>query len=145
MTIIQAVREYLMTCPLLKNGVILGVDQLGADVGYMIESVPCTPVLKTYTDGSSKRQFQFVFASREKYGEKVLENLKNSGFFEDFSDWLEINNWNKVFPDLGDYRTPFRIEINASNYVADDAGDNTARYQMQLSLMYYQDRRYFNG
>jgi len=144
MTLIQAVREYIMTCPLLKNGVILGVDKLGAEVGYTIDTIPHNPIIKKYTDGGSRRQFQFVFASREKYGEQVLENLSNSGFYEQFSEWLERNNCQKIFPDLGDYRTPYGIEVLSSGYVY-DAEDNTARYQIQLNLIYYQDRRYFNG
>lgn len=144
MTIIQAIRDYIAECPLLKDGVILGIDKLEAGISYTIDTTPCTPVLQQYTDGGSKRQFQFVFASRETYGEKVLENLENSGFYENFSDWLEQNNWNRIFPDLGEYRTPFRIEILSNGY-AYDTGDDTARYQIQLNLLYYQDRRYFYG
>ena len=144
MTIIQAIRDYISTCPLLKNGIILGIDKLESDVSYTIDTTPCPPIVQKYTDGGSKRQFQFVFASREKYGEKVLENLQNSGFYESFADWLEKNNWRGIFPDLGEYRTPFKIEILSNSYIY-DTGDNTARYQIQLNLLYYQDRRYFNG
>lgn len=144
MTVIQAIRKYISACPLLKDDVILGVDQLGTDISYTIDTTPCPPIVKKYTDGSSQRQFQFVFASREKYGERVLENLQNSGFYEAFADWLERNNRQGVFPDLGEYRTPFRIDILSNSYVY-DTGDNTARYQIQLNLLYYQDRRYFNG
>lgn len=144
MTLIQAVRNYLMNCPLLKDGVILSVDQLGAEVSYTIDTVPCNPIIKKYTDGGSRRQFQFVFASREKYGGQVLENIENSGFYERFSDWLEQQNWNRNFPDLGNDRTPYGIEILSRGYI-NDAEDDTARYQMQLNLIYYQNRRYFNG
>ncbi|MDE6707975.1 MAG: chloramphenicol resistance protein [Oscillospiraceae bacterium] len=144
MTIIQAIRDYIASCPLLKNGIILGIDKLESDVSYTIDTTPCPPIVQKYTDGGSKRQFQFVFASREKYGEKVLENLQNSGFYEAFADWLEKNNWRGIFPDLGEYRTPFKIEILSNGY-AYDTGDNTARYQIQLNLLYYQDRRYLNG
>lgn len=144
MTLIQAVRNYLMNCPLLKDGVLLSVDQLGAEISYTIDTVPCNPIIKKYTDGGSRRQFQFVFASREKYGGQVLENIENSGFYEQFSDWLEQQSWNRIFPDLGNYRTPYGIEILSRGYI-NDAEDDTARYQIQLNLIYYQDRRYFNG
>lgn len=145
MAIIQAIRDYIATCPLLKDVAFFGVDQLGADtIGYTVDTTPCEPIVQTYTDGSDKRQFLFVFASREKYGTKVLENLANSGFYDDFADWVEENNWRGVFPDLGDYRTPYRIEITSSGYVY-DPGDDTARYQMQLRLLYYQDRRYYTN
>lgn len=143
-TLIQAVRDYIATCPLLKNGVILGIDQLNADVGYTIDTVPCQPIVRTYTDGSAKRQFQFVFASRERYGARVIENLENSGFFEEFSAWIDRNNWNRILPDLGEFRTAYYLEILTNNYVF-DTGDNTARYQMQLNLIYTQNWRFFNG
>lgn len=67
MAIISAIREYIAGCPLLHDGAILGVDQLEADtIGYTVDTVPCEPVVQKYTDGSDKRQFLFVFASREK-------------------------------------------------------------------------------
>ena len=126
MAIISAIREYIAECPLLHDGAILGVDQLEADtIGYTVDTTPCEPVVQKYTDGSDKRQFLFVFASREKYGERVLENIGQG-----------------IFPELGDYRTPYRMDIVSSGY-AYDTGDDTARYQIQLRLMYYQDRRYF--
>lgn len=145
MSVIKAIREYIAGCPLLKDGAILGVDQLEADaISYTIDEVPGDPVIQKYVDGSSKRQFRFVFASREEYGERVLENLKNSGFYEDFADWIEANSWNGDLPELGEWRTPIRLEVLSGGYVM-DAGDSTARYQIQLNLIYYQDRRYFNG
>lgn len=146
MAMIQAIRDYIAACPLLKDGAILGVDQLDADaIGYTIDTTPCEPVLQWYTDGGSKRQFLFVFASREKYGEKVMENIANSGFYDDFADWIERNNWQGIFPDLGEDRTPYRIEIVSSGY-AYDTGDDTARYQIQLRLCYTQRWRYqLNG
>ena len=66
MAIIQAIRDYIATCPLLKDVAFFGVDQLGADtIGYTVDTTPCEPIVQTYTDGSDKRQFLFVFASRE--------------------------------------------------------------------------------
>lgn len=145
MAMIQAIRDYIAACPLLKDGVIFGVDQLGADaVGYTVDTTPCEPIVQQYTDGGSKRQFLFVFASRETYGTRVLENIANSGFYDDFADWVEQNNWRGIFPDLGDYRTPYQMEITSSGY-AYDTGDDTARYQIQLRLLYYQDRRYYTN
>ena len=101
-----------------------------------MDTTPCEPVVQKYTDGSDRRQFLFVFASREKYGTKVLENIANSGFYEDFADWIERNNWQGIFPELGDYRTPYRMDIVSSGY-AYDTGDDTARYQIQLRPVSY--------
>lgn len=145
MAIIQAIRDYIATCPLLKDGAILSVDRLDAErISYTVDTTPCEPILQKYTDGGSKRQFLFVFASREKYGERVLENIANSGFYDDFADWIEQNTWNGVFPDLGEYRTPYAMEIVSSGY-AYDTDNDTARYQIQLRLVYTQNWRYYNG
>lgn len=47
MSIVEAVRNYIASCPLLKDGRILGVDRIGADaIEYSIDVLPCTPVLQ---------------------------------------------------------------------------------------------------
>lgn len=142
--IINAVRTWIATCPLLKDGAILGVDRLGADpVGYTVDTVPCNPVSTQYVDGSQLKQFLFVFASREAYC-GTLQNIANSEFYDDFADWIATQNRQKTLPDLGKYRKPQNVEITTSGY-AYDTGERTARYQIQLRMAYYQDRRYTNG
>ena len=75
MSIIEAVRKYLQTCPLL-NGGTLNVDFLPPEAAtYSVDVVPVKPVLKAYMDGSSQRQFLFVLATRTYYGEFVRQQL----------------------------------------------------------------------
>ena len=63
MSIIESVRKYLQTCPLLKGGT-LNVDFLPPEAAtYSVDVVPVKPVLKAYMDGSSQRQFLFVLAT----------------------------------------------------------------------------------
>lgn len=142
--IIEMVRDWVASCPLVDENAILGVDRLGADpVEYTVDAVPCNPVTSQYVDGSQRRQFLFVFASRNKYS-GTAQNIANSEFYDDFSDWIAVQNKLRKLPELGKYRTAQRVEITTSGYVY-DAGDSTARYQIQLKLTYYQDRRYNNG
>lgn len=142
--IINAVREWIAECPLLKDGAILCIDRLGADpVGYTVDTVPCNPVAKQYVDGSQLRQFLFVFASREAYS-GTLQNIANSEFYGNFEDWIAARNRKKELPELDEYRKVQRVEITTSGY-AYDVGEKTARYQIQLRMVYYQDRRYSNG
>lgn len=144
-SIINAVREYISTCPYLEEGRILGVDRLGADpIEYTIDTVPCEPIIKEYTGGSTERQFEFIFGSCEKYGQDILQNIFNSEFYEKFADWIERNNWNRIYPDLGEFRTVNKIEI-LTNGSAFEVGSNTSRYQIQMRIVYFQDRRYFNN
>ena len=145
MTIIESIREYISGCPLLKNGVLLNVDRLGdTEIEYTVDGEITNPILRRYTDGSSLRQFNFVFASREKYGADTLQNIANSGFYEDFADWIETQSNAGNLPELDEYRVPQYIEVQSDSYIF-DTDDSTARYQIQLNFVYYQDRRYTNG
>lgn len=145
MSIIESVRDFISGCPLLKNGVLLNVDRLGdSEIEYTIDGEITAPILRKYTDGSSLRQFNFIFASREKYGADTLQNIANSGFYEDFADWIEAQSNAGNLPELDEYRVPQYIEVQSGGYVF-DTDDSTARYQIQLKFVYFQDRRYNNG
>ena len=137
MLIIESIREFISGCPLLKNGVLLNVDRLGdTEIEYTIDGEITNPVLRRYTDGSSLRQFNFIFASREKYGSDTLQNIANSGFYEDFADWIENQSNSGNLPILDKYRIPQYIEVQSGGYVF-DTNDSTARYQIQLNFVYY--------
>lgn len=145
MTIIESIRNFIAGCPLLKNGVLLNVDRLGAtEIEYTVDGEMTAPVLRKYTDGSSLRQFDFVFASRETYGADTLQNIANSGFYENFADWIKTQSNAGNLPELDKYRIPQYIEVQSGGYVF-DTDDSTARYQIPLKFVYYQDRRYTNG
>jgi hypothetical protein len=141
--IITALREYIKTCPHLQEfegaeGIIkVNVDYLGelATV-YSIEEVPTNPIIKTYVNGDSVRQFQFIFASREPYGADVLQNISNSGFYFDFANWIEKNNNNDIFPVLDDGYESQEIKVLSPGYAFAVSVDK-ARYQIELRLKYY--------
>ena len=62
---IEAVRDFILRFPELKNGALL-VDCLGSKpVEYTVDTVPCDPVYTRYVDGDCTKQFLFIFASRE--------------------------------------------------------------------------------
>lgn len=137
---IEAVRTWFRTCPLLRKDTIFGVDKLGADpVGYEIAPLSCNPVVKKYVDGSSIRQFQFAFASREVYDEQ--QNMQNTAFYEQLQDWLEEQADIGNLPALGEGKKARDLQILSSGYVY-DTGDSTAIYQMELSLLYIQKKQY---
>ena len=104
---------------------------------YSIEEVPASSVLQTYLDGSQERQFVFVFASRFYYSDETRNNIENSGFYEDFSDWLDEQTKSGNFPVMRDGLTPSKIEAMSSGYLFDVSGDlSNARYQIQCRLIY---------
>lgn len=135
--IIDKLRDYMRTCPLLNEGKI-NVDYLGDKTGeYTIDVMIETPVVKRYADGGSLRQINFVFGSREYYGADILTNLDNSGFYEAFSKWVEGQNKLKVLPSLEGESTAQSIECLSPGYLFDNQAD-LARYQIQMRLTYYQ-------
>lgn len=136
--LIECIRNYILRFPELKDGYLL-VDILGdKPIEYTIETVPCDPVVRKYTDGSCMKQFLFIFASREFFSEDVAQNIENLGFYEKFEDWIKEQNDEGILPDLGDDREPVSIEVLTGGY-AFEADTNTARYQIQLRLTYEEE------
>ncbi|WMI81844.1 hypothetical protein [Anaerotignum sp. MB30-C6] len=138
--LIESIREFLLGCPFLKDGV-LNVDYLGiAPTEYSVDSIPAKSILKEYINGSSVRQFVFAFGSVEPYGSDVDGNIANSGFYEDFATWMEERNRNKEFPILYGGRNVIEIEAQGAGYVI-ETSENAARYQIQCRIIYFQEGR----
>lgn len=137
-TIIEAIRQYILTCPFLANGLV-NVDFLGSKpTEYSIDILPCNPIIKKYIDGGSLRQYMFAFTSKEYYSSGEMQNIENSGFYEKFASWIEKNNLKNILPILGEKKYSQEIEIQSSGYLFDNDGTN-ARYQIQLRLIYSQE------
>lgn len=137
MTIIEAVRAYLLTSPQL-DGDRLNVDFLPAEANtYSVDVTTCTPIVKRWIDGSSRRQFLFTLSTRAYYGAEIRQQIDNLAIFEEFSDWIDAQNRAKNFPDLGEGRTPQKIEVTTSGYAFTPQTDS-ARYQIQCKLTYIQ-------
>lgn len=136
--LIECVRDFILTFPALDENGCLYVDYLGDQaIDYSVETVPCDPVFKRYTDGGCMKQFLFLFASREYYSADVIQCIENLSFYEDFSSWINQKNRSGELPDL-DGRDPVSIEVLTGGY-AFDADAETARYQIQLRLLYEED------
>lgn len=136
-TIIGALREYFLACPLTGNQ-RLGVDYLPEEgIAYSIDSTPATEVIRQYVGGSSLRQYLFVFRSVNDYGPDALQNIANSGFFEQLAAWLEQQTRLRRFPALGPGRVAQKIEAQSTGYLF-TASPDTGKYQIQCRLVYLQ-------
>lgn len=137
--IIEALKEYFESCPLLGDLATVNVDFLDKDAGsYSIEESPTTPVVRRFIDGSKECQYLFVFASRSFYAtEANKQNISNLHLFERLTDWIEENNRQDKFPELGDNREVESLVVTTSGYLF-GASDNRrhARYQIQCKLTY---------
>lgn len=137
-SIISGITDFIMQCPLLKDGVFR-VDALGDQpVEYVVETGVFDPVLRTYVNGDTERQYQFNFGSREFYSMDRIHNIENSTFYEDFANWIEQQNAAENFPELPDNCDPQSLSVLSPGYIFDGSMRN-ARYQIQLRLTYYKE------
>ena len=138
MKIIESVKNFILECPYLAELAAVNVDFLpDSPDTYSIEEVPTNAVIQTYLDGSQERQYVFVFASRFYYSDETKNNIENSGFYEDFSDWLDEQTKKGNLPVMRDGLNPTKIEAVSSGYLFDISGDlSNARYQIQCRLIY---------
>ena len=139
MSLIESVKTYLAEFSGLEEGAPLGVDYLSSEpTGYAIIPLPGTKVVEQYLDDSSLREFPFAFQSMELNADEA-ERLENNGFYEVLSDWLEEQTANGNFPDLGEGKTPRRIEALGWAFVYETSESETAVYRIQCKLTYEQD------
>lgn len=136
-TIIQSLRDYFLTCPLM-DGCRINVNYLpDSGMEYSIDTTPSTNIIKRYINGDSKRQYLFVIRSVQEYGSDALQNIANSGFYERFAEWLEKQNDLKHFPVLSADRKAERIEAQSTGYLF-ITSPLAGKYQIQCRLIYTQ-------
>lgn len=139
MTLIKAVRTYMMTYSELKTGAPLWVNYLGDDpTQYAIIPVAGAQVEETYINGRSKRVFPFLFASMERTSDD-LERMDNVGFFEELSAWFENQTEEGTFPELESGKTAERIEALNWAYLYQQGVSDVGTYQINCRLVYMQD------
>ena len=131
---IEKIRDYFKSkVTLAKEFDNILVDFLGEDAtSYSIEPIPVEPVLKSYADGGSLRQYVFQFGSREFYDNSVAQNINNLGFYEKFQEEIETNNKNGVLPEIIGIQS---IEC-LNNGTIQDVQSGTAKYVIQMRITY---------
>ena len=95
---IELIKEFIETCPYLKNGKV-NVDYIkDKPQSYSIDETPVDPVLQNFSDGGRRLQIQFDFSIQASFS--ALENIKNSKFCEDFTDWIYEQNKKENLPKI---------------------------------------------
>ena len=137
-SIIEGLTDYFLQCPLLEDGVFR-VDALGsAPVEYALEPEITSPVLKKYIDGSSIRQYQFNFNSREAYSMDRILAIRNESFYEDFCNWVEEQSLTGKLPEMPEGCEAQKLTVLAPGFMLDATMEN-AHYQVQLVLQYFKE------
>lgn len=86
----ELIKEFIETCPYLKNGKV-NVDYIkDKPQSYSIDETPVDPVLQNFADGGRRIQIQFDFSIQANFS--ILENIKNSKFCDDFTEWIYLQD-----------------------------------------------------
>lgn len=135
-SIIDEVRKYIAKCPYLKEYAELNIEYLIDKVNtYSInENAGYNPILNQFISGS-ERQFMFTFDSKLIWNEDIQNNIDNSKFFENFRNWLETNNKNKIFPEIPGI---YKIQALTNGYIF-ATNTNEAIYRIQCKLEYFKE------
>ena len=134
---IKAIRDYFMKCPHLKDG-CLNIDYLNPDekIQYSINpTVTSNPIVKSYVDGSTLRQYLFNFSSSEIRSPDVIDQIEASNFYENLQEWIEENNSKNILPE---YEGIQSIEVLAPGYMF-NADYKSAIYQIQCRITYMKE------
>ena len=136
MSIIESLKNYLATCPEL-SGKEININYLSPKPeSFAISNVAKDPIVKRYISGETIRQYCFFLAGRIVYDGDIKSNLEISNFFEKFEKWIEVQNKEKVFPNLEDMDLiPIAIEVTKSGEVLDTAR-TSARIKFELRVLY---------
>lgn len=133
---IDKLRNYFFKLGIIDGNSNINVDFLSNEpIQYVIEPIPVEPIIKAYKDGGSLRQFVFQFGSREYYGTDVIQNMKNTEFYEEFSALIEDNNKKGVLPEIDGIQS---IECLSNGTINED-NTNNAKYIIQMRIVYYKD------
>lgn len=131
----ELIKEYIETCPLL-DGDKINVDYLDDEVySYSIDRTPSNPILKKFNDGmGGKKQITFDFTVTAPISSRVVNNLANSIFGEDFMEWIKEQQRLRNLPKING---AFSIECTSPSYILQKT-EITAIYIIQMNFTYYE-------
>ncbi len=137
---IEKIREYISDCPYLDEFVSINVNYLVDKVkAYSVnEASSYKPVINTYLNGDKEMQFLFNFDAKFYWNEELMNNINNSLFFENFRNWLEEKNENKIFPKIEGI-DPIAISAETNGYIYATKADE-AIYRISCKFIYIKRR-----
>lgn len=138
---IKALRDWLAACPAIEAEETdltgLGINFLGPEpVQFSLEDSPGDPVILRYFNGVVKAK-NYALTSRLAFCEQDAIQAANSGLIDTICDWIEAQNDQRSFPDLGSGRSVQSVEVTSSGYIQ-SVDSNTCKFQMQLQVQYFQ-------
>lgn len=138
--IIESIKEYLESLDCMKEfNNAININYLASNIdNFSIEESPTEPILKRYTNGSTVRQYDFIFCSREIYGLEVIQNIENSNFYEKLVNEIEHNNNIGKLPILDKGLESLELQVLTTPNIM-STEENTCIYQINIRLKYYKE------
>jgi hypothetical protein len=137
-TLLESVRTWLLTYSELDVNAGFLVEQLsGQPTQYALVPLSGNPIVETYVNGATLRQFPFAVQSLESTADD-LARIAASGFYEGLSEWIETQNAAGTLPTLDDGKTPESVEPLGLPILIEFGESGVGIYQLQCRLTYEQ-------
>ncbi len=135
---INSIRTWLMKCDSFDDLKSIGVDFLSSDANTAsIEKAPGQKTIETRVNGDKIKQINIILRAWFPYSEELKQNIENSNFFEDVSDWIEEQVEDNSLPVFKKNKVCTNVEVTTSDYLISLADNmRKACYQMQLRVEY---------
>ena len=135
----EQLRLWFRECPAVVKAKRFGVDYTSEKpTEYAIYSVPSSLKYRENILGERVPEDiqtqNFIFASKQPYGNDVRQNLANLKFHQDVVEWIQKQNAEQNFP-LWDGGT-IRSIVPTLTAFASQVGSDAAKYQIQLTVTY---------
>lgn len=134
-TIVQALREYFLTCPLTTNSLLHVSQNPLLEVPYLLDAMPAAGETRQYLRGSRLRSYRFALRSAGEYDREALHDIDDTGFFEKLDAWLQHHNKTRSLPALPAGKTAQKIEALGTEHLF-PIGPDAGEYRILCTLTY---------
>lgn len=143
MDILKKIQEYFLGYDKIDaNGNIYANHTPVEAVEYTIIELPSANGGNLQTFGMDEvKQFQFAFDTKVNHSSgNDMINFNNSQFYSELQEWVELNNINKILPEV---ENCLSIEILQTGYLKGlDPNGQFAVHSMSGRITYYKERKY---
>ena len=135
---IEAIRTWLGDCSCFDEIKSFGVDFLSSDANTAsIEKAPGAKTIEKKVNGDTIKEINIILRAWFPYSEELRQNIENSNFYEDLSDWIEEQVNEDNLPVFTANKVCTKVEVTTSDYLVSIADNGRkACYQMQLKVEY---------
>lgn len=99
---------------------------------YSLDRIPVQPIVENWIVPTKKYREVYEFRSRNTYGQDVMENLQNIGFFEALEEKINSNNKKGVLPEIEGIESIQCLNCGALSI----ADTQTCEFSIQIQINY---------